>query len=79
MTKMSNNKEQRPGLKNASKTARKMIKRITKMNKKSEIGLSLLILAIGVVLGIAFDEFILFLSIAIALDIVFYLVSKDEH
>jgi hypothetical protein len=73
---MSN--KQKPNLKNASKTARQLIKRITKLNKKSETVLSLIILAIGVALGFVFNEFILFLSISIALDIVFYLVVNDK-
>lgn len=77
MTKMSSKKKKTID-KYASGTARKMIKRLSEINRKSEVMLSLIILAIGVALGIVFDEFIMFLSIAVALDIVFIVVLNEN-
>lgn len=79
VNKMSDRKDKKFSLKNASKSARKMIKNISRKTKKRDIFLSLVILSIGISLGIVFDEFILFLSIAIALDIVFNLITNDNN
>lgn len=79
VNKMSNRKDKKFSLKNASKSAREMIRKISGKSKKSDVFLSLIILSVGIALGIVFDEFILFLSIAIALDIVFYLITNDKN
>ena len=69
---MSKKEKRRVTLEKASRQAKSMLKRIAKFGKKKEVVLSILILAVGVALGIVFEEFELFLAIAVAIDIVVY-------
>lgn len=66
-------------LKKASFEAREFIKRINKHKFSTNIVLSVIILAVGITLGLAFDEFELFLSIAVALDIVTFIINRDNN
>ena len=76
---MSKSEDNKFNLKNASESAKKLIKNISRISKRDELLLSVIILAIGVALGIVFDEFALFLGIAVALDIVFYIISNEKE
>lgn len=75
---MNEHKTKKISLKNASATARKIIKRIAKSKRLKDIILSLVILAVGIALGLVFNEFELFLAIATALDIVIFIISEDN-
>ncbi len=75
---MNEHKNKKISLKNASATARKIIKRIAKSKRLKDIILSLVILAVGIALGLVFNEFELFLAIATALDIVIFIISEDN-
>ena len=66
-------------LKKASLEAREFIKRINKHKLNTNIVLSVIILAVGIALGLAFDEFELFLSIAVALGIVTFIINSDNN
>ncbi len=66
-------------LKKASFEAREFIKRINKRKFSTNIVLSVIILAVGIALGLAFDEFELFLSIAVALGIVTFIINSENN
>ena len=51
---MSKSEDNKFNLKNASESAKKLIKNISRISKRDELLLSVIILAIGVVLGIIF-------------------------
>lgn len=79
VSRMNKSDDKNFNLKKASKNAKKMIKAISKMSKKNETVLSVIILAVGISLGIVFDEFALFLSISVAIDIVFNIVVNEKE
>ena len=79
VSRMNKSDDKNFNLKKASKNAKKMIKAISKISKKNETVLSVIILAVGISLGIVFDEFALFLSISVAIDIVFNIVVNEKE
>lgn len=67
---MSDRKRKKSTLKTATGAARKMMKRLSKIKEKNSLLVTVVILAVGVSLGIAFDELELFLAIAVAINVI---------
>ncbi len=79
MTAMNKPKKDRISLKKASSDAKRLIKKLSKLKSFKTALTSVVILAVGVALGIAFDEFELFLGIATALGVIIIITGRNNN
>ena len=76
---MTKRKSYKETLKETSATAKKFLKNISKNKITANFALSVVILSVGIALGLSLDEFELFLSISVALDVIIFLVNQENN